>query len=280
MGTVDVTKLLRTAPVRGFLLDITGVLYNSSEGSDGVTIQGSVDAVARLYKESRVRFLSNESTHTTEKVVAKLRRLGFTLEESDVITPAPVAADYLRQRELRPHLLLHPGVSSYFPTSSPDANCVLLGDAEHEFSFHNVNEAFRALMRMKKPLLVTLGQGKFYQRTDGPTIDVGAYAEALKYSSGCDHVVIGKPSAEYFQYAIDAIGVPATETVMIGDDLISDVGGAQRFGMRGIQVRTGKWRPEWEHHPTVSPDLIVNNLAAAVNSILDAQQQRGVQNHV
>lgn len=29
---------------------------------------------------------------------------------------------------------------------------------------------------------------------------------------------------------------------MIGDDIISDVNGAQRIGVKGIQVRTGKWR--------------------------------------
>ncbi|CAJ0944584.1 unnamed protein product, partial [Mesorhabditis belari] len=267
-------RFLRPGPIRGFLLDITGVLYNSAEGSDGITISGSVDAVNRLYKESRVRFLSNESTHTTEKVVAKLTRLGFTLQQSDVITPAPVAADYLKERDLHPHLLLHPGVSSYFPTSSREANCVLLGDAEHEFSFHNVNMAFRALMKMKRPLLLSLGQGRFYQQTDGPTIDIGAYAEALKYASGCEHVVIGKPSPEYFQYALDQLGCSSEETVMIGDDIISDVGGAQKFGMRAIQVRTGKWRNEWEKHPIVSPDLIVDCLAVAVNSILDAQQKQ------
>lgn len=29
---------------------------------------------------------------------------------------------------------------------------------------------------------------------------------------------------------------------MIGDDIVSDVGGAQKCGMRGVQVKTGKWR--------------------------------------
>lgn len=29
---------------------------------------------------------------------------------------------------------------------------------------------------------------------------------------------------------------------MIGDDIVNDVGGAQRCGMRGVQVRTGKYR--------------------------------------
>lgn len=52
---------------------------------------------------------------------------------------------------------------------------------------------------------------KFYQRTDGPCIDVGAFAEALKYSSGCRHVVIGKPRGDYFQTALDSMGLAKDE---------------------------------------------------------------------
>ena len=32
------------------------------------------------------------------------------------------------------------------------------------------------------------------------------------------------------------------QAVMIGDDIVSDVGGAQACGIRGVQVRTGKYR--------------------------------------
>ena len=41
------------------------------------------------------------------------------------------------------------------------------------------------------------------------------------------------------------------EVVMVGDDLVNDVGGAKRCGMRGILVRTGKYRSdEWNLHHT------------------------------
>lgn len=32
------------------------------------------------------------------------------------------------------------------------------------------------------------------------------------------------------------------QALMIGDDLVNDVGGAQQVGMKGLQVRTGKYR--------------------------------------
>lgn len=52
------------------------------------------------------------------------------------------------------------GVSSYFePLKAADPNCVVIGDAEEEFSYSNVNNAFRVLMKMPEPLLISLGNG-------------------------------------------------------------------------------------------------------------------------
>jgi len=59
---------------------------------------------------------------------------------------------------------------------------------------------------------------------------------------------------------------------MIGDDILNDVGGAQACGIRGVQVRTGKFRPSDENHPTVKPDGFVNNLAHAVDFIIKYNQ--------
>ena len=58
---------------------------------------------------------------------------------------------------------------------------------------------------------------------------------------------------------------------MVGDDIVSDVGGAQAVGIRGVQVRTGKFRLTDENHPKVKPDLITDNLASFVDSLLNGQ---------
>ncbi|RWS03223.1 phospholysine phosphohistidine inorganic pyrophosphate phosphatase-like protein [Dinothrombium tinctorium] len=58
-----------------------------------------------------------------------------------------------------------------------------------------------------------------------------------------------------------ALNVKAEEAVMIGDDINSDVGGAQQCGIPGVLVRTGKFRPERDlNHPTIKPNAIVDNL--------------------
>ena len=55
---------------------------------------------------------------------------------------------------------------------------------------------------------------------------------------------------------------------MVGNDVSSDVGGGQAAGIRGVLVRTGKFRPADENHATVKPDLVVDNLSTLVDMIL------------
>ena len=55
--------------------------------------------------------------------------------------------------------------------------------------------------------------------------------------------------------------------------LVSDVGGAQACGLRGVLVRTGKYRPTDENHPKVKPDKIVDNLSEIVEILLSHNVQ-------
>ena len=55
--------------------------------------------------------------------------------------------------------------------------------------------------------------------------------------------------------------VSAYEAAMIGDDINSDVGGAQNAGMMGILVKTGKYREDTVKRSKVVPDLILESIA-------------------
>lgn len=61
------------------------------------------------------------------------------------------------------------------------------------------------------------------------------------------------------------------ETLMIGDDLLGDVGGAQDAGLKGgVLNRRGKYRKERdENHETIKPFLIVDNLLELVDKLLN-----------
>ena len=49
---------------------------------------------------------------------------------------------------------------------------------------------------------------------------------------------------------------------MVGDDLWSDIEGAQRAGLAGWLVRTGKFRDEALQQSGIRPDRILPSIAA------------------
>ena len=178
-------------------------------------------------------------------------------------------------RDLRPFFVVHPNCLEDLdplPSISDDFNCVVLGDAADGFTFETLNRAFRILMKNEGNQLFSLGKGKYYQEDGELTLDVGAFAAALEYSSERKAVVCGKPSADFFNSALQDMGLSPSEAIMVGDDVVSDVGGAQKCGMQGVLVRTGKFRPRDESHPQVTPNAIVNNLAEIAKRLVESRK--------
>ncbi|XP_028917201.1 phospholysine phosphohistidine inorganic pyrophosphate phosphatase [Ornithorhynchus anatinus] len=259
----------RLSGVEAVLLDISGVLVDGAHGALR-PIPGAQRAVSRL-KQSRLklRFCTNESQRPLGAFVAMLQHLGFDISESEVTAPVPAVCHLLEERHLRPHLLVHDAVRPEFDRiDRTNPNCVVVADAGEDFSYQKVNEAFRVLMSLENPVLLSLGKGRFYKGTDGLQLDVGPFVKALEYACDIHAEVVGKPTPWFFQSALRDLGVEASQTLMIGDDIVSDVGGAQRCGMRALQVRTGKFRPRDERHPDVKADGYVDDLAEAADLLL------------
>ena len=165
-------------------------------------------------------------------------------------------------------MLGHPViVAEQAVAAGSEYNCVVIGDAVGEFSYKNLNEAFQIITDTGCPLY-SLGKGKFYREDGKLMLDVGPFAALLEFATEKPAIIVGKPSQDFFLTALKDMNVEANSAVMIGDDIVSDCGGAQSCGLQGVLVRTGKFRQTDENHPKVKPDVIVDNLAVAVDMIL------------
>src|SRR5205085_2208063 len=85
---------------------------------------------------------------------------------------------------------------------------------------------------------------RWWQTKDGPMLDTGAFVAGLEYAAQVEATVLGKPSSAYFAAACEALDADPGMTWMVGDDLESDIAGAQGTGLRTVLVRTGKFRPD------------------------------------
>jgi HAD superfamily hydrolase (TIGR01458 family) len=250
--------------LKGVLLDLGGVVYVGDE-----TLPGAVESIDRLKSEGLgVRFITNVTRQSRRRLLEKLAGLGLQACADEVFMPAIAAAKYLADHALSPHLLVHPALEEDFnnlPKGEKEA--VVIGDAEDGFTYQSLNRAFRALVSGAP--FIALTNNRRFRAADGElSLDSGAFVAALEYASGREAVILGKPSRDFFQAAVDSLGCAPHEAIMVGDDIEFDVVAAIKAGLSGILVRTGKYEDGVERDIRPAPTAVVDDLSAAVDWIL------------
>ncbi len=162
----------------------------------------------------------------------------------------------------------------------PDA--VLIGDVGERWTHALLNEAFRYVMSGAQ--LVALHVGRYWHGPTGLEVDAGAYVAALEYATGQRATVCGKPNAEFFEAAVrslesaerrsggtsegavptrrgDSRAAPPAVVAMVGDDLWADIEGAQRAGLQGWLVRTGKFSEDALDSSGIRPERVLDSVA-------------------
>ncbi|MGH0036311.1 MAG: TIGR01458 family HAD-type hydrolase [Myxococcota bacterium] len=248
----------------GVLIDLDGVIY---EGDDAVA--GAAHAVAWI-QERRIPhlFLTNTTSRPRDALVAKLQRCGVETVAERILTPPLAAAHWLAEHAPGPAALFVPDATAAEFGAIPrvpaameaGAASVVVGDLGASWDFATLNRAFRLLMAEPRPALVALGMTRYWRADDGLRLDVAPFVKALEHASGLSAVVLGKPAAPFFEQALGSIDCPASETVLVGDDIVSDVGGAQQAGIRGLLVKTGKFR-EADLASDIRPDGVLDSIA-------------------
>jgi HAD superfamily hydrolase (TIGR01458 family) len=244
------------------LLDVDGVLHVSGE-----PIPGAVDAVRRLRAAGhRIRFVTNSTTMSRAQLGNQLRSIGFGVEDGELQTTGGVAASVLAGKRVL--ALTMPGILDDLEgiqLIGINADAVLIGGCDEGdetgriFSYLNLNRAFLELQAGAE--LLCLHQNRWWQTADGPRLDAGAFVAGLEYAADVEATVLGKPSPRYFGAALEALDADPELAWMVGDDLDGDVLGAQRFGLKTVLVRTGKFRPDELEDAGVIPDGIVSSIA-------------------
>lgn len=242
-----------------FLLDLDGVFYVGEQ-----LIAGGNETLAELRRRGLpFRFVTNTTTKTSAQLLGKLAAIGLDARPHEVFTAVTATRDFLRAQGVPSCFpLVHEAVQrefAEFPLDATRPDYVVVGDIGERWSYQLLDDAFNMLMRGSQ--LVCMHKNKFWQVDEGLRLDIGAFVAGLEYSSGKTARVLGKPSADFFALALDSMGAIPSEALLIGDDVDSDVGGAQAYGLRGALVKTGKYRAEYVEKSAILPDFLLPSIA-------------------
>ncbi|UHD15554.1 TIGR01458 family HAD-type hydrolase [Thiocapsa bogorovii] len=250
--------------MNAILIDLDGVLYQGDE-----PIQKADQAIAWVRRRAIPHlYVTNTTSRPRAAIVDKLARLGIAVEADEILTPPLAASAWLAERGLsRVALFVNPatradftGVTPLPPDAEEGAEAVILGDLGEDWDYATLNRAFRLLMAEPSPQLIALGMTRYWRAPDGLRLDTAPFVAALKHATGVEPIVLGKPARPFFEAALTALGSSAADTLMIGDDIRSDIAGAQAAGLKTLLVRTGKFRPA-DLDTEIRPDGVIDSIA-------------------
>lgn len=261
------------AGARALLIDIDGVLTVSWE-----PLPGAVAAMERV-RAAGVPFalVTNTTSRTRASIAGRLADAGFPVTADDILTAPSVTAAYLRERHPDARcLLLNAGdirddltgvtlvdasapETRTAPEADMDVDVVVIGGAGPEFGYAALNRVFRHLQRGAR--LVAMHRNLYWRTADGLDLDTGAFLPGLERAARVEAVLTGKPAAAFFATALAHLGADPSRTLMVGDDIESDVLAAQGGGITGVLVRTGKYLPETHRAASGTPDHVLDSFA-------------------
>jgi HAD superfamily hydrolase (TIGR01458 family) len=246
--------------ISGFLIDLDGVLYTGD-----TPVPGAIETIEFLTEHSYpFRCLSNSTRMCRATIAARLEKMGFDIPERSIFTPPLAAVRYMKDSGKNRAFLLVTGdvcrdfAGACIDDGSVHKDYVIVGDAGGMVTYANLNHAFRCLMEGAE--LLALERDRYWMNRDGLSLSAGPVVAALEMAAGTTATVVGKPSKEFFGLALQDLGLQKEEVVMIGDDIFTDIGGAQAAGMRGVLVRTGKFRKDACEKSTILPEATINSV--------------------
>ncbi len=246
---------------RAVLLDLDGTIYQQ-----GRAIPGAALAVRTLRERGlKVGFVTNTTSRPRRLIRERCARYGFDITERDISTALMAGARHLRTL----------GITRVFPVltaaaredfggfdlSGETAEAVVVGDIDPDWNAEILNQAFRLVLGGAR--LVALSKDRYWLTEGGLRLDSGTFVAALEYATGAAAELCGKPSAEFYRTAIETIapGTKPADVLMVGDDLWSDIDGANNAGLQTIMVRTGKFRQDVFDSSGIRPGQLIASVA-------------------
>jgi HAD superfamily hydrolase (TIGR01458 family) len=247
--------------VKGVLLDLDGVLYTGND-----LIPGAPGALRYLKEQGYItRFVSNSTRKSRASIMSRLQAFGFDIRLEEIFTPAAAAINYIIGTGLkRVHLLTTGDLHAEFEAAGlfhreTQADWVVVGDAGDNFNYETMNRVFRQVQGGAG--IIALEKDRYWMGHDGLMLSAGPFICGIEYATGKTATLVGKPSPDFFWMALRDMGVQPGDAVMVGDDVVTDTGGAIRAGMQGILVKTGKFSQKALSGADPQPTEVIGSIA-------------------
>ncbi len=252
--------------IRGIISDLDGVLYRGDQ-----PIAESVEAFKAWHARGvPYAFVTNNATKSAAQFAAKLQRMGVPTTAAQVFNAVSATASLMQQRWRKGTRVFAIGEAplfeaieeSGFTLAGDDAEVVVLG-FDYALNYDKLRTAVRAALNGAS--VVVTNPDLLTPADDGLEPCVGVLAAAVTAAvPAVEPIVVGKPQPFMVEAALAHVGTDKSETIMIGDQVATDIIAGQRAGIRSFLVATGL-----PHAPVagVTPDRVIASLRDLIDEV-------------
>lgn len=263
--------------VRGILCDLDGVVYRGQQACPGA-VEG---LTAAREIGVRILFMTNNASRPPPAVAEHLTELGLPTEVEDVLTASQVAAAVLAGQADRPTTVLAvggPGVGLALEdegfavrTTAQTRAAAEAGEALP--TLEAVVQGYGAdvsALDLAEAAYAIAGGAEWVATNDDATLPTarglapgnGSLVAAVAHATGATPQVVGKPHTPAYEVALERLGLPAAQCLMLGDRLDTDIAGARAAGIPSALVLTGVSTEQ--EAAAVCEDLRPDHVAATI----------------
>lgn len=254
---------------KGYLIDLDGTMFRGNEPIDGA--KAFIDWLQQ--KQIPYVFVTNNSSATSAQVAAKLNRMEIAANEDQVITSSKACANYIKNKVKDPlvymigeeglyEALKAKGISI---TDQDDANVVVIG-IDRDINYEKLANA--ALAVRKGAVFISTNSDVAIPSERGLLPGNGSLTAVISVSTGQEPTFIGKPEPIIINEALNQLGLPKKEIMMVGDNYATDITAGIRAGIDTLMVFTGVTQKEELPNLEIQPTYYVDNLRDWVEKII------------
>lgn len=247
---------------KSYLIDMDGVLVRGR-----TVIEGAQGFIERLDKKGvQYLVLTNNPIYTAGDLSHRLQTIGLNIPMERIFTSAMATARFLRNQRPSGGTAFAIGESGL--TEQLHEAGFVLTDHEPEYVVLGETTAYHFDQITKGIRFLTAGSHFIATNPDshGPSDQgivpaCGAMAALMQEASGIEPFFVGKPNPLMMRTALNFLGVHSEDTVMVGDNMATDIIGGVQAGMDTILVLSGISGPETVRKFSYQPTKIVASVA-------------------
>lgn len=245
---------------KGFLLDMDGVIYSGND-----LIPGADKFVQTLQKKQiPFLFMTNNSQRTPMDAINKLKGMGINVEEKNIYSSAMATAWFLS--------FMKPNGTAYvlgegglitslhqngYTLVNNNPDFVVVGEGRN-FTLEMVNHAVDMILSGSKLIATNLDPSP--KKKGWANLGIKAIVKMLEEATGKRAFSVGKPSPVMMRAARKYLGLEASETIIVGDTMDTDILGGVQLGYTTILTLSGVSKKANLNDYAFKPDIIVDSV--------------------